>query len=267
MFNTHDIYQKLRPEMGDAAADTLVSTLGAMYDELRDTVTKSDFRQLDARLQEIAVIGARTDKRLDSLTEKVEALAVAQARTEKRVEELAEAQARTEKRLDSLTGKVEALAEAQARTERSLAQLTDSHVQLRSEVGSMQRSMSYALENEAFRLLPAHLRAAHGFTVHDRLLRRYIGDHEINLLAIGERDGRSTLLVGECKQTIRPSDVGECRRQLAKHSELAREAYGVDDVFLVLIAHSAHPRAIEALGSDGIHVIQSHEWQEAPRAA
>jgi peptidoglycan hydrolase CwlO-like protein len=92
-----------------------------MFEELRDTVTKEDFRilresidanvsRLDGAITRLAEAQARTEVKVGELAEGQSRLAAAQARTEERIDELAQAQARTEERMNEL-------AQAQARTE------------------------------------------------------------------------------------------------------------------------------------------------------
>ncbi len=77
--DTYRIYEKLSTSLGEKAAGELAGLLGDMYAELRNSVTKEDFRELKAVVAE---------------------LAEAQRRTEKKVEELAEAQRRTVVRME-----------------------------------------------------------------------------------------------------------------------------------------------------------------------
>ena len=42
--NTFQIYEEFRASLGEPAARALAHRLGAMFEELRDTVTKEDFR-------------------------------------------------------------------------------------------------------------------------------------------------------------------------------------------------------------------------------
>ena len=70
-----------------------------------------------------------------------------------------------------LTVVVRELAVAQQRTEAEVEKLTSVVGDIRSEIGGMSRSMSYALENEAYRSLPAFLLENHGIEVTDRLIR------------------------------------------------------------------------------------------------
>ncbi len=88
--NTYRIYEDLRSSLGEEAAKSLAHTLGPMFEELGDTVTKAEFRELNAT---------------------VGRLAEAQERTEVKVAQLAEAQSRTEAQLATLTQVVQSLGE------------------------------------------------------------------------------------------------------------------------------------------------------------
>jgi DNA repair exonuclease SbcCD ATPase subunit len=133
--NTFRIYEDFRESLGEPAAKALAQTLGGMFEELRNTVTKEDFRgltgeidrqvsRLDTALVDLTNAQNRTEQRVEELAQaqnrteqRVEELAHAQNRTEQRVEELAQAQNRTEQR-------VEELAHAQKDTETQIKQLT-----------------------------------------------------------------------------------------------------------------------------------------------
>ncbi len=123
-----------------------VLTLPDAIRELTEAQARTEKRldALTARMEELAEAQARTEKRLDALTARMEELAEAQARTEKRLdaltarmEELAEAQARTEKRLDALTARMEELAEAQARTEKRVEELTEAQARTEKRVAEL----------------------------------------------------------------------------------------------------------------------------------
>jgi len=129
------IYEELRESLGETAARSLAATLGSMFDELRETVTKDDLRSLrdaiDADLTRVSgtlVSLADAQRRTD---ERVAELAEAQGRTEARIAELAEAQRRTDERVGELAvaqrrsdERVGELAEAQKRTEETLQRLS-----------------------------------------------------------------------------------------------------------------------------------------------
>jgi hypothetical protein len=108
--NTYRIYEDLRSPLGEEAAKSLARTLGPMFEELGQTVTKAEFRDLNATVGRLAEAQERTEERVGRLVE-------AQERTEEQVARLTEAQERTEERLTRL-------AEAQDRTEVQLTRLT-----------------------------------------------------------------------------------------------------------------------------------------------
>jgi hypothetical protein len=91
--NTYRVYEDLKATLGDAAAKSLAQTLGTMFDELKDTVTKEDFR----------ILRESIDANVSRLDAAMSRLAEAQARTEVRMDELAQAQAGTEQEVRRLT--------------------------------------------------------------------------------------------------------------------------------------------------------------------
>ncbi|NBX28905.1 hypothetical protein EBR04_00375 [bacterium] len=105
--NTFRMYEDFREAFGEPAAKVLAQTLGGMFEELRNTVTKDDFRGLSGEI----------DRHVSRLDNALVRLADAQGRTEQRVEELAQAQNRTEQR-------VEELGQAQKDTQKQIEQLT-----------------------------------------------------------------------------------------------------------------------------------------------
>ena len=111
-------------------------------------VTKEDFSELKAIVKDLGI--------------KVGELADAQKRTEQRVEELAEVQKRSELEIQKL---------AQGLDENN------------RNFGGLSRSMGYAFENEAFRLLPNFLRTRYGIDAKEKIVRGEIGGKEINLFA------------------------------------------------------------------------------------
>jgi len=137
MINTLRLYEELTDTFGEGPARTLTRVIGSIYDDLQNTVTKEDFRELKQVVAELAQAQKRTEERVEELAQaqkrteqRVEELAQAQKRTEERVEELAQAQKRTEQRVEELAQaqkrteeRVEELAQAQKRTEQRLEEL------------------------------------------------------------------------------------------------------------------------------------------------
>jgi hypothetical protein len=104
MISTYKIYEDLRQTLDERAAQQIARHLGAVYEDIQQTATKSDLAELRGVVHE---------------------LAEAQQQTNATVRELAQAQKRTEERVGSLELAVERLAQAQQHTDlqvRSLAQ-------------------------------------------------------------------------------------------------------------------------------------------------
>jgi hypothetical protein len=143
--NTYRIYEDFKATLGDAAAKSLAQTLGTMFDELKDTVTKEDFRilresidtnisRLDGAITRLADAQTRTESKVTELAEGQSRLAEAQTRTEVRMNELAQAQARTEVRMNEL-------AQAQTRTEVRMNELAEAQARTEQEVGTLAEAM------------------------------------------------------------------------------------------------------------------------------
>jgi len=227
-------------------------------------------KRTEIKINELAEAQKRTEQSLDSLTEKVEALAEAQKRTEIRVNELAEAQKRTEQRLDSLTEKVEALAEAQKRTEIRVNELAEAQKRTeveirklgiglrrtREQIGGLARSVAYALENEAFRKLPAFLKERYQIEVIDNIIRAEIEGEEINILGQVKKDGQEMMLVGEAVLKL---DDRRKLKLLSDKVQLVKETYG-KAVIPIIITHFAKKNVLERAKNAGIIIVQSFEW-------
>ncbi len=150
--DTYRIYEQFKVTLGDDAAKALAETLGGMAEELRDSVTKEDFRtlresidadtaRLESALVRLAEAQERTEVRLEQLTE-------AQQRTEGRVDQLeatmlrlAEAQERTESRVDQLDAAMLRLTEAQERTDAKVAELAEAQVRTEASLTRLDASV------------------------------------------------------------------------------------------------------------------------------
>src|SRR3990172_346513 len=144
---------------------------------------------------------------------------------------------------------VKELAEAQRRTEIKVAELAEDIRILvrglgetRSEVGGLSRSVSYALENEAYRGLPKVLKRSYGIELKDRLIRAEIGGKEINIFGRAKRDGRDVLVVGEAKLRLderRKKGERDVFEELEEKGRAVRWEYGEEEIVSVLITHYA----------------------------
>ncbi|MCE2726115.1 MAG: hypothetical protein LW698_04960 [Planctomycetaceae bacterium] len=149
--NTYRVFEELKASLGEPAAKALVETLGGMFEELKNTVTKEDFRvlgesidasvsRLDGAMLRLAEAQTRTETRIEELAEGQQRLFEAQTRAEERLNELAQAQTRTEERLNEL-------AQAQTRTEERLNELAQAQTRTETEV----KSLAVALERLTIR--------------------------------------------------------------------------------------------------------------------
>jgi len=274
-----------------------VEGLAARMEELAEAQKRTEVRveelaeaqkRTEVRVEELAEAQKRTEVRVEGLAARMEELAEAQKRTEVRVEglaarmeELAEAQKRTEQRLEGLAQaqeamaqalaslaraqeesqrQIQALARAQEESQRQIQELTRQMVEVRRELGGLGRSMGYALENEAYRMLPAFLAEKHGIQVTERFVRTYIGDEEINLFGRGRRDGKEVLIVGEVKVRLEEGRREDALEQLEEKARVVQEAYPGEELLLLLVTHHAHPGILQRAQERGILVVQSFEW-------
>jgi len=172
------------------------------------------------------------------------------------VGELAEAQKRTEQRVEELAEAQKELAEAQKRTEIEIRKLAGELRDTKTEVGGLAKSMAYALENEAYRALPAFLKE-HGITITERFIRTEIGE-EINFFAKGKKEGREVILVGETElKATGPRKLA----QLARKAAVVQESFPGKEVIPMLVTHYVRPAVLERAKEKGVLVIQSFEWQ------
>jgi len=174
------------------------------------------------------------------------------------VRNLAQAQTRTEARMEDLV-------HAQQDTDRRLGKLTDVVSNLAQELGGLSRSASYALENEAYRQLPAYLEANYGIVLDRRLVRTEIGGEEINIFALGQRNGTPIVLVGESKLQLdrRRSGrdaVSRVMDQLERKVEAVQPHYPEREVVRLLITHYARPVVQEEAQKRNVIIVQSFDW-------
>jgi DNA repair exonuclease SbcCD ATPase subunit len=245
-----------------------------------DVVKAKDFNELKEIVRELAEAQKNTEQRINELAE-------AQKRTEQRVNELAEAQRKSEERISKVEERltkleitVQELIEAQKKTEEEIRALTralnrtreelkEDITNLRKEFGGFQRSMSYAFENEAFRMLPGVLKEKYGIEVTERFIRKEVRGKEINVFGRGRMNGKDVLIVGEAK--IRLEEKGMDREEKEKWIEeifdeledkvkvVQEENRGVE-IVRIFITHFATSTFLEEARKRGVIVIQSFEW-------
>jgi hypothetical protein len=184
------------------------------------------------------------------------------------VKELAEAQKRTEIKLEELAEAQKELAEAQKRTEIKLEELAEETKKLamgltrtREDLGGVTRTLGYAFENEAYRMLPRLLKERYGLELKERVVRAEVGGKEINFFGKAERQGREVYIVGEAKVRLddkkRREDVF---KEIEKKIRAVKSEYGDVEIISLIVTHFATKGFLKAAKERGIVVVQSYEW-------
>jgi len=157
------------------------------------------------------------------------------------------------------------LTQAQRDTDNRLGRLTDVVTNLAQEVGGLSRSASYALENEAYRQLPAYLGANYGIVLDKRLVRTEIGGEEIDIFALGQRNGNPIVLVGESKLQLDRRRggrdvVSQVLDQLERKVEVVQSHYPDREVVRLLVTHYARPLVQAEAKKRDVIIVQSFDW-------
>jgi len=219
MLNVENVKGRLKRVFSEEQASVLAEIIVKARDEL---VKVSDFNELKEIVRDLA----------------------------KSQKELAEAQKRTEAR-------VEELAEAQKRTEEEIKRLTRGLASTRTELGGLARSVSYSLENEAYRALPSYLKRHYGIEVLERFIRTEIDGEEIDIFAKAKMDGKDVLIVGETE--LKLSSVGKLKR-LDKKVLVVKEKFAEKEIVKLFVTHYARPQIKKKAEERGIIIVQSFEW-------
>ncbi len=238
-------------------------------DAYNDLVKTGDFNELKDIVKDLATTQQRTEARLEELTIAQDRLTAAQERTEARLEELViaqdrltSAQERTEARMGELAASQDSLTAAQRRTEANLAKLTRVVTDMSSELGTVTQNMSYSLENEAYRMLPAVLARDYGIHLRERLVRTEIEGVEINFFAHGERAGKAICLIGEVKLRLdeRNKRWATLQKQLERQVKAVQHQHPDCEIVQLIVTHFARPDILQKMREQGLLVVQSFEW-------
>ena len=226
-------------------------------------------KETEKRLVELIEAQKEHDRRLSRLEAVVADLTDAQKETEKRLAELIETQKEHDRRISKLETAIVELTNAQKETEKRLSRLervveeltmnvnklTKEVTVIKKEIGGLSRTV-YALENEAFRMLPKFLKERYNIEIIDRLIRTEIKGREVNFFAKAVRNGEEIFVIGE--STLRfdsKKKLSQVLKSLESVTELLR-----GEVVPILVTHYAKPKLKEEAEKRGILVIQSFEW-------
>jgi hypothetical protein len=214
MINTLKIFNELKQTMDPTAAEKIVDVIGSVYEELKNSVTKTEFNELKEIVRDLAEAQKRTEIR-------VEELAIAQKNTEVRLEKLTESVDKLTERVDALAGRMDQLTERvdeltvnMSRLERKVEDLVGEMKVFKRELGGLSHTVGYRLEDEAMKSLPALLKQDHSITVKGRLIRDYVEISpkryvELNIWGHGLKDGTPVEIIGEAKSQLKKRDVDQ----------------------------------------------------------
>lgn len=171
------ILEKLQTVFNHRQATMLAEVISDSYRELAKT---SDFNQLKAIVRDLAEAQKRTGLWVEELAEAQKEMSQVQKELSQDQKELSESQRE--------------LSIAQKQTDQEVRLLARAMKDTRAELGGLSRSVSYALENEAYRLLPAFLKTHYGLELNERLVRAEMGGREINIFGQAFQNGQEVLI-------------------------------------------------------------------------
>ena len=206
------------------------------------TIGRSDLNELKYAVKDLEIEQKGMKVDINDLKGIVKELAEAQKQTDIAVKELTQAQKKTEEELQKLIQEVRIIA----------GKLDNTNTNL----GGLSKSVSYSLENEAFRVLPAYLKEKYGIEIIDKFVRKDIEGEEINIFARAKKDDKELFIVGET--VLKLDSVSEIT-QLKIKAQVIENKYN-KEIIKLLITHYAKQFILEKANKDGIIVIQSFEW-------
>ena len=254
------IFHRLSEPLGERAASVLTSVLEELQDELRNTVTKSDFSELKAIVRDTGELQRETKAELKALAKSTEQalkeLAEAQKSTDEAVKELAEAQKSTDEA-------VKELAQAQKSTDEAVKELalaqkrTEDAVQsLARQVGGLSEAVGASLEDLARDIVPELLEKYWKMEISSAQPEdlRLNGQHyPFDLVVRGKVEGREVLVLGEVKSNLTASEV----RKFVTLVEKAKKFLSDHDVRILFFGYRAERQARELLVEQGASMIFS----------
>jgi len=208
--------------MEPASARAITEAIGELYEELKNSVTKTEFNELKEIVRE---------------------LAEAQKRTEIKVEELAEAQKRTEAELRVLVGD-------HRDTRKMLGGVSDA-VGYGLENMAILNLPPYLRENYNITV---------SGELDRRFVEYPDGRHdELNIIGEGVRNGETITICGEAKTRLSKKHVTDFLKITERVSSRGIMA---GRPFLFMVTHSAVPDVVRFAEAHGLAVIPSHKvWR------
>ncbi len=200
MINTLKIFNDLKQTMDPTAAEKIVDVIGSVYEELKNSVTKTEFNELKEIVRELA-------EHVSDLTKRVDTLAIRMDELTQRVDTLA-------KRMDELTANVSRLEHKVEDLVGEMKRMKVTMQDMKQEIGGLSHTVGYRLEDEAMKSLPSLLKRDFSIDTEGTLVRDYIeiGPKkyvELNIWGHGLRSGKPVEIIGEAKSQLKKKDVDQ----------------------------------------------------------
>jgi hypothetical protein len=258
MLDRLTLYNELKETLDPITAERLAGTLSRIYEEVKKSVTKTEFNDLRAsvvtktdfsELREIVRDLAQAQKRTEL---RMEELAEAQARTDRRMEELAEAQKRTELRMEELAEAQKELIKAQMRTDHSIDRLN-------KQVGGLSDAIGGDIEDIAYIVLYEVLKREFGWQVGVLERRWQLWEQhpeEVNVFGQATdpaRPNATIWIVGEAKHNLTTREVKKFIKQLERARKHLR-----GEIFPVCFCYRARPEVQQLVTDAGIRLAFSY---------
>lgn len=247
--------------MDPIAAEKIVDVIGAVYEELRNSVTKVEFNELKEIVKDLAEAQKRTELRLEELTKRVDQLTIRMDQLTERVDQLTIRMDELAKRVDELTANVSRL---ERKVEDLVGEMKGMKVtiqDMKQEMGGMSHAIGYGLEDQSYLTLPPVLKRDHAITLKGRLKRGFLETGrnkyiEINIWGQGERDGKSIEIIGEAKTQLKKKDVDKFLQTLQ-----AIQPHIDHSIHPICITYQTSPAVSQYAKDKGISVYFTYDLQ------
>ncbi len=254
-FSVH-IY-KLLDTLEPSLRQILLAILEEIEQQREESVSRNDFIELKNIVADLAKAQKGLAQAQEKTERRLEELAQAQEKTERRLEELAQAQEKTERRLEEL-------AQAQKETEMELRKLIGEHRKTRTELGILQHTVGYFLEDRAYVGLPKLLKRDFEVEVIGHLRREFIEYtpglyEEVNIIGEGKKDSQRVWIIGECKSQLKKRDIDKFLKTLKKIEKVVS-----GQKILIAVTYQTSPQVRKYLEEKGIKLYFSYELPLLP---
>ena len=233
MINTLTIYNELKESLDAEAAEKIAKVIGLVYDELRNSVTKTEFNELKEIVKEISTELKGLAQSQKGLSEEVKGLAQSQK---------------------ELSEEMKKLAAAQGRTETSL-------LRLQKQVGGLSDAVGGDIEEIGYIVIHRVLQRDLGWEVGvlERTWQKW-GERveEIDLLGKAtdpKRSRKEIWIVGEAKHNLTLKQVHKFSRVVERARKHLR-----GEIYPVCFCYRARPEVQEAVRNAGFRLVFSYEY-------